>query len=91
MSELVSKKHPNVLVWLFLTEMWERFSYYGMSSLLFLYLITNGDAGGLGLSKIYAGQISGLYKGLVYVTPMLGGYLADKYLGNKKAIYIGAS
>lgn len=91
MSELVSKKHPNVLVWLFLTEMWERFSYYGMSSLLFLYLITNGDAGGLGLSKIYAGQISGLYKGLVYVTPMLGGYLADKYLGNKKAIYIGAT
>jgi POT family proton-dependent oligopeptide transporter len=90
MSTFINKKHPNVLIWLFLTEMWERFSYYGMSSLLFLYLITDVSNGGMGMSKIYAGQISGIYKALVYITPMLGGYMADKYLGNKKAIFIGA-
>lgn len=77
--------HPKGLYVLFFTEMWERFSYYGMRALLVLYMVnyfkwTQADA-----SKIYK-----WYTSLVYLTPLLGGYLADRYLGNKRAIIIGA-
>jgi POT family proton-dependent oligopeptide transporter len=77
--------HPVGLYVLFFTEMWERFSYYGMRAILILYMLnyfkwTQEDA-----SKVYK-----WYTGLVYLTPLLGGYLADRYLGNKKAVIIGA-
>lgn len=77
--------HPVGLYVLFFTEMWERFSYYGMRALLMLYMInyfrwTQKDA-----STIYK-----VYTSFVYVTPIIGGYLADRYLGNKRAVIIGA-
>ena len=76
--------HPKGLFVLFFAEMWERFSYYGMRALLILYLtkhwlFSDGDA-----SLIY-----GAYTSLVYITPVLGGYLADRYLGQRKAVLFG--
>lgn len=69
---------------LFLTEMWERFSYYGMRALLVLYLVH-----ALHYDRKDALALYGLYTALVYLTPILGGYLADRYLGRRKAILIG--
>jgi len=77
--------HPVGLYVLFFTEMWERFSYYGMRALLVLYMVN--------YFKWTQESASGIYKwytSLVYLTPLLGGYLADRYLGNKRAIIIGA-
>ena len=76
--------HPKGLYTLFGAEAWERFSYYGMRALLVLYLTKS-----VGLTKDNALQIYGVYTGLVYVTPLLGGYLADKVLGRRKAVLIG--
>jgi len=78
--------HPRGLFVLFLTEMWERFSYYGMRALLILYLV---DRFGLADSKAYA--IYGSYTALVYLTPMIGGIVADRQLGFRKAIQFGAA
>lgn len=83
----VPKKHPKGLYLLFFVEMWERFSYYGMRALLVLYMV---DAGALAFSVEKAGKIYGLYTGLVYFTPLIGGYIADKYLGQRACIFIGA-
>lgn len=83
-------RHPKGLFLLFATEMWERFSYYGMRALLVVYVISKANEGGLGWTDAEAGQLWGIYTGLVYLTPLFGGYLADKYLGNRKAILIGA-
>lgn len=69
---------------LFLTEMWERFSYYGMRALLVLYLVQSQ-----GYSAFEAMHIYAIYTGLVYLTPVIGGYLADHYLGQQKSILIG--
>jgi POT family proton-dependent oligopeptide transporter len=76
---------PLTLKTLFYTEMWERFSYYGMRALLVLYLVES-----MGYSDFSALEIYAIYTGLVYVTPILGGYLADQYLGQNKSILIGA-
>ncbi|PJZ69523.1 MFS transporter [Leptospira perolatii] len=76
--------HPKGLRILFLVEMWERFSYYGMRALLILFLTKSWS-----LSDSEAGRIYGIYTALVYVTPILGGFLADRYLGYKSSIYIG--
>ncbi|MCC5946277.1 MAG: peptide MFS transporter [Bernardetiaceae bacterium] len=81
--------HPKALFLLFFTEMWERFSYYGMRALLVLYMISETVNGGLGWSSGEAGQLYGWYTGLVYVTPILGGWLADRYLGYRSAVFIG--
>lgn len=81
----ITKGHPNGLMTLFFSEMWERFCYYGMRVLLTLYLVKslmNGDAD--------AALIYGAYTGLVYAAPILGGKLADKYLGYRNAVLIGA-
>ena len=85
----IEEKHPSALYMLFFTEMWERFSYYGMRALLTLYLISEVSRGGLGWSSAEAGQLYGIYTGLVYVTPLIGGYLADKFLGYRSAVIIG--
>jgi len=85
----VSKSHPPGLYLLFFTEMWERFSYYGMRGLLILFLTKTVMQGGLGFSDGSAGIIYGWFTGLVYLTPIIGGYLADHYLGQRRAILIG--
>ncbi|WP_370178384.1 peptide MFS transporter [Alteriqipengyuania sp.] len=77
--------HPKGLYILFFAEMWERFSYYGMRALLILYLTKHWL-----FSDGEAGLIYGAYTALVYITPVLGGYLADKYLGQRKAVLYGA-
>jgi POT family proton-dependent oligopeptide transporter len=84
--------HPVGLFILFFTEMWERFSYYGMRALLVLYLVeeVNSDNPGLGWSAQEAGDLYGWYTMLVYITPVLGGIIADKLLGFRKAITTGA-
>ncbi|MFI3265141.1 MAG: peptide MFS transporter [Rikenellaceae bacterium] len=81
--------HPMGLSTLFATEMWERFSYYGMRALLVLFLVSGIDTGGFGLSSEEAFTIYGIFTFLVYVTPLIGGVLADKVLGQRTTIYIG--
>lgn len=78
------KSHPKGLYVLFVTEMWERFSYYGMRALFVLFM-----AKAMLFDKAFASQIYGSYTGLVYLTPLLGGYMADRYWGNRKSIIIG--
>ena len=73
------KEHPKGLFLLFFVEMWERFSYYGMRALLVLYMVK-----ALQFSTEKSGQIYGWYTGLVYLTPLMGGYIADRYLGQRK-------
>ena len=77
--------HPKGLYVLFFAEMWERFSYYGMRALLIFYLTKHWL-----FSDSDAGVIYGAYTALVYITPVVGGYLADKYLGQRKAVLFGA-
>ncbi|QIK61353.1 peptide MFS transporter [Dysgonomonas sp. HDW5A] len=81
--------HPVGLYLLFFTELWERFSYYGMRGILMLYLTKTAIEGGIGFDESFAGLIYGGFTGLVYFTPLIGGWLADKYLGQRKAITIG--
>jgi POT family proton-dependent oligopeptide transporter len=81
--------HPSGLYTLFATEFWERFSYYGMRALLVLYLTATFANGGFGLERSAALEIYAIFTGLVYLTPILGGLLADKFLGQRKAIFIG--
>lgn len=81
--------HPIGLSTLFATEMWERFSYYGMRALLVLFLTAELANGGFGLDREAAFTIYGIFTGLVFVTPMLGGILADKIFGQRMTIYIG--
>ncbi len=83
------KKHPPGLYLLFFTELWERFSYYGMRAILVLYLTTALVSGGLGFKESVAMSIYGFFTGAVYFTPILGGYLSDRVLGRRLAITIG--
>ena len=76
--------HPKGLYFLFFTEMWERFSYYGMRAIFILFMTKV-----LLLNDASASEIYGSYTGLVYLTPLLGGYLCDKFLGNRRSIVIG--
>lgn len=76
--------HPKGLYILFFTEMWERFSYYGMRTLLVYYMIKH-----LMFTHGHASQVYGLYTGLVYLTPVFGGMLADRVLGQRKTVIIG--
>lgn len=85
MPILSINRHPAGLTVLFLTEMWERFSYYGMRALLVLYLVT-----ALHLSRERALAIYATYTALVYLSPILGGYLADRWLGKQRAVMAGA-
>jgi POT family proton-dependent oligopeptide transporter len=83
-------QHPKGLKVLFFTEMWERFSFYGMRALLILYLVTEMINGGFGLDRAEALKIYAIFTMMIYLTPIPGGYLADKFLGQRKAVYIGA-
>lgn len=82
--------HPAGLFVLFFTEMWERFSYYGMRALLVIFLVGELTTGGWEWSRQDAMNLFGLYTMFVYFTPLLGGIIADKLTGFKKAIIIGA-
>lgn len=83
--------HPPGLFILFFTEMWERFSFYGMRSLLILFLTASAMDGGWEWSRENASSLFGSYVGLVYLSTMLGGYFADKKIGYRWAVVIGAS
>lgn len=95
----VNMKHPQGLWVLFITEMWERFSYYGMRALLVLYLIqstqealADGQANtnpGFGWSEESAYTLYGLYTWAVYLTPIFGGLIADKFLGTHRSMIVG--
>jgi POT family proton-dependent oligopeptide transporter len=82
--------HPAGLFVLFFTEMWERFSYYGMRAILVLFLVSAFGLGGWEWPRENALALYGTYTAMVYLTPILGGYLADKFLGYRKAVVIGA-
>jgi len=82
--------HPAGLFVLFFTEMWERFSYYGMRAILVLFLVSSFGLGGWEWPRENALALYGTYTAMVYLTPILGGYLADKFLGYRKAVVIGA-
>lgn len=86
MTQDTPKGHPKGIYLIFATEMWERFSYYGMRALFSLYMLN-----ALLFDKTYTGQIYGSYTGLVYLTPLIGGYIADRYWGNRRSIITGAS
>jgi POT family proton-dependent oligopeptide transporter len=79
-----SQSHPKGLYVLFATEMWERFNYYGMRAILVLFLVK-----AMAFNQNDASQVYGSYTGLVYLTPLLGGYIADRYWGNKRSIIAG--
>jgi len=80
---------PNQLFVLFFTEMWERFSYYGMRGLLVLFLVSEVAKGGWGWSRADATALYGWYTGLAYLLPVLGGYIADRYLGTRRSVLLG--
>ncbi|MCB0795449.1 MAG: peptide MFS transporter [Flavobacteriales bacterium] len=83
--------HPKGLYLLFFTEMWERFGYYLMLGILFLYMIGGIDGGGLGLDEGSAHDIYGTYIALVYLTPFVGGLLADRVFGYRRTIIFGGA
>ena len=82
--------HPAGLFILFFTEMWERFSYYGMRAILVLFLVSAAGLGGWEWTRGQALELYATYTGLVYITPIIGGFLADRFLGFKLAVLIGA-
>ncbi|TYP94357.1 POT family proton-dependent oligopeptide transporter [Sphingobacterium allocomposti] len=82
--------HPAGLFVLFFTEMWERFSYYGMRALLTLFLVSSLADGGWEWTRADALKLYGWYTGLVYLTPIIGGIIADRLMGFRKAIFVGA-
>ncbi|MCL9776203.1 peptide MFS transporter [Vibrio methylphosphonaticus] len=81
--------HPRGLFLLFGTELWERFSYYAMRAILVLFLTDATMNGGMGWSTKDALDLYGIYTGLVYITPLIGGWIADNYLGQRRSIIIG--
>ncbi len=81
--------HPRGLATLFFTEFWERFSYYGMRSLLILFMTADALRGGLGFPAARAGAIYGLYTGAAYLMCLPGGWIADRLLGQRRAVLFG--
>ena len=89
MSATTQKGHPKGLYVLFFTEMWERFSYYGMRAILTIFLTAELVTGGFGMDRAQSLEIYGIFTGLVYLTPIIGGWFADKVWGARKSILIG--
>jgi proton-dependent oligopeptide transporter, POT family len=81
--------HPRGLATLFFTEMWERFSYYGMRALLILYMVGSTQQPGLGFGERRAAMIYGIYTMAVYLSGIPGGWVADRFLGHYRAVFIG--
>lgn len=89
-ANVASQKHPRGLYFLFFTEMWERFGYYLMLGIFVLYM-TDVDKGGLAINDRNADDIFGTFIALTYLTPFLGGFLADRLLGYVRAVYLGGA
>lgn len=89
-EKVASQKHPRGLYFLFFTEMWERFGYYLMLGIFVLYM-TDVDKGGLAINDRNADDIFGTFIALTYLTPFLGGFLADRLLGYIRAVYLGGA
>lgn len=87
----MARKHPTALPFLFLTEMWERFGYYLMIGIFQLYLMDPTSTGGMAMERKDAADIYGTFIALVFLTPFIGGLLADRILGYTKAIFIGGT
>jgi POT family proton-dependent oligopeptide transporter len=83
--------HPRALTTLFFTELWERFSYYGMRAILILYMVAPAENGGLGFSTKAAAAMYGAYTMWVYLLALPGGYIADRWLGAKYAVVLGGT
>src|SRR5678815_3736240 len=81
--------HPRGLSTLFFTEMWERFSFYGMRAILLLFMTAPAATGGLGWDAAKAGPIYGLYTAMVYLTALPGGWIADRPIGQRRAVLFG--
>jgi len=81
--------HPRGLATLFFTEMWERFSFYGMRAILILFMTDQVAHGGLGLSDSKAGAVYGVYAAMVYLACLGGGWVADRITGQRRAVLIG--
>src|SRR5499433_3002295 len=81
--------HPRGLSTLFFTEMWERFSYYGMRAFLILYMVAPVTAGGLGFSDAHAASVYGTYTGSVWAAAIFGGLVADRLLGQYRTVLVG--
>src|SRR5262245_36444146 len=82
-------RHPRGMVTLFFTEMWERFSYYGMRALLVLFMVDQMQHGGMGLDDKTAAAIYGLYTSLVYIAALPGGWIGDHLLGLRRSVWWG--
>lgn len=81
--------HPRGLATLFFTELWERFSYYGMRGILVLFMVNAMQTGGMGLNDATAGAIYGMYTAGVYMLALPGGWVADRILGQQRAVFLG--
>jgi POT family proton-dependent oligopeptide transporter len=81
--------HPRGLSTLFFTEMWERFSYYGMRALLLLFMTAPVASGGLGFNAAQGGAVYGLYTSMVYMMTLPGGWIADRFIGQRRAVLYG--
>jgi POT family proton-dependent oligopeptide transporter len=81
--------HPKGLSTLFFTEMWERFSYYGMRAILMLFMVGSVESGGLGFDPAKAGPIYAMYTSMVYLATVPGGWLADNFLGQRRSLFWG--
>src|ERR1700758_1678754 len=81
--------HPRGLATLFFTEMWERYSYYGTRALLILYMTAGLQTGGLGFSVMKSGAIYGFYTAMVYLLSLPGGWVADRIIGQQRAVVFG--
>src|SRR6476660_1515612 len=81
--------HPKALYILFFTEMWERFAYYLMVGILLIYMTDPASSGAKGFSPSVGADVVGSFIALVYLTPFIGGLIADRYLGYIKSIFIG--
>src|SRR6478609_2176947 len=86
----MTMKQPKALTLLFFVEMWERFSFYGMRGLLIYFMVAGIEKGGLGYEENISYDIKGAYGAILYISPLIGGLLADKILGYKKGIILGA-
>ena len=85
----LKRKYPSSF-WLMCIT-WERFSYHGISTLLVLYFTTSVIKGGIGLSPKEATSLYGFYVGILHLTPLIGGWLSDRYLGQQKSIILGGA
>src|SRR5207237_7587474 len=81
--------HPRGLATLFLTEMWERFSYYGMRAIMMLFMVATVGHGGLGIGDKTASSIYGLYLAGGYLMSLAGGWIADRLIGAQRAVLAG--